>query len=248
MATVSRDPHALVTYGMDAPGVLRGFFVIGAATGVVGAILLAGVAGALALLGWLLILIALAALALGVSMLLYSSVGKLRLRDHLLRQHLWRGDEVVLDIGAGRGLMSLAAAHRSPTGRVMALDLWSARDLSGNSAEALRANAALEGIGERLEVVTGDARRLELADASVDVVASVFCLHNIEPQGERAAACREIVRVLKPGGCALIADFPGVGGYPAAFEGAGLTVEGPFRAERIALGIAGYLIARKPLG
>jgi arsenite methyltransferase len=59
----------------------------------------------------------------------------------------------------------------------------------------------------------------------------VLCLHNIEPETDRRAACLEIVRVLKPGGTALIADFIKTADYAAVFKGAGLTVIGPKRQD-----------------
>ena len=232
-------------YGVDAPGVVRGFAGAGIMLAVAGLVMLVEVKGPVRLLGWPLIVTAIVLLGLGVSMLLYSFVGKLRLRDHLLRHRAWRGDEVVLDVGAGRGLMAVGAARLAPTGRVIAIDVWSGRDLTGNSPDALRANASLARVQDRIEIVTGDARNLGLPDASVDVVTSVFCIHNIEPEADRLVTCQEIARVLKPGGVALIADFPGVAPYVDAFRGAALTVAGPFRAERIALGIAGYLVAIK---
>ena len=102
--------------------------------------------------------------------------------------------------------MTVGAAKRVPRGRVIAIDVWRAEDLSGNGPAALSANGRAEGVSGQIEVRTVDARALDLPDASVDVVLSLLCLHNIEPATERARALREIARVLKPGGRALIAD------------------------------------------
>lgn len=233
-------------YGLDAPWVVAGF--LGGTLGlvIVATTVFAMIDGPIRLVAWPLSVVVAVLLALGTSMLLYSFLGKQRLRDHLLRQRPWRGDEVVLDIGTGRGLMAIGAAHRVPAGRVIAIDLWSGKDLTGNRPDRLQTNARIERVAERVHVVTGDARTLDLADASIDVVLSVFCLHNIEPAAGRHAACREIARVLKPGGTAMIADFPGVATYVEVFRAAGLDVASPFRAEAIALGIAGYLVATKP--
>lgn len=234
-----RSPH----YGIDAPAVAAALLGGGVAGGAV------ATRAAHRAPPWVTLLAGGAALSAGLtglSMVLYSRLGKQRLRDHLLRQRRWRGDEVVLDVGAGRGLMAIAAAHRAPAGRVTAVDMWSRRDLSGNTPSALARNASIENVAERVAVVTGDARRLDAGTGTVDVVASVFCLHNITPTSERLTACREIARVLQPGGTAVIADFPTVRPYVEAFRDAGLHVDGPFRAERFALGVAGYLVATKP--
>ena len=40
-------------------------------------------------------------------MLFYSKVGKLALRERLLDKIPWRGDERVLDVGYGRGLLAV---------------------------------------------------------------------------------------------------------------------------------------------
>jgi ubiquinone/menaquinone biosynthesis C-methylase UbiE len=63
-----------------------------------------------------------------------------------------------------------------------------------------------------------------LPDGSFDVILSNLCLHNISARGERDAACREIVRLLKPGGVAVISDFRHTGQYAKVFQAAGLTV------------------------
>jgi arsenite methyltransferase len=232
-------------YGVDAPGVVRGLLGGGLAALSSGLISAAWLSGWFNLISGLLILVGIVLLFLGISMLAYAYVGKHMLREHLLAQHEWRGDEVVLDIGAGRGLMAIGAALRAPHGGVIALDIWSQVDLSDNNPDELTKNARLMGVEQTIEIVTGDACKLDLPDASVDVVLSVFCIHNIEPEQERAIACQEIARVLKPGGMAAIADFPSVIGYVEVFEKAGLTVIGPFRGETTSFTISAYLFAVK---
>jgi SAM-dependent methyltransferase len=146
-------------------------------------------------------------LLLAFWMLYYSYVGKLGARERLLNGIPWRGDESVLDVGCGRGLMLLGAAKRLTTGKATGIDLWQSEDLSGNSAAATQANAEAEGVAERVEIQTGDARKLPFADASFDVVVSSAALHNIYETEGRLIAIREIARVLKPGGRVVIADI-----------------------------------------
>src|SRR5690348_3016765 len=57
-------------------------------------------------------------------MLFYSKAGKLRLRERLLNLIPWRGDEMVLDVGCGRGLLLVAAARRLTTGKATGVDIW----------------------------------------------------------------------------------------------------------------------------
>jgi arsenite methyltransferase len=140
-------------------------------------------------------------------MLWYSKVAKLRRREQFLDQIPWRGDETVLDVGCGRGLLLNAAARRLKTGKAIGVDLWQKEDLSGNRPEATLENARLEGVADRVEVKDGDARRLPFPDASFDVVISSLALHNIYQREERDQALREIARVLKPGGHVAIVDI-----------------------------------------
>jgi demethylmenaquinone methyltransferase / 2-methoxy-6-polyprenyl-1,4-benzoquinol methylase len=52
--------------------------------------------------------------------------------------------------------------------------------------------------------VRGDASRIPLADRAVDAVTVAFGIRNVE---DRAAACREMLRVLKPGGRLALLEF-----------------------------------------
>jgi len=105
----------------------------------------------------------------------------------LLDQRRWRGDERVLDIGCGRGLLTVEAARRVPNGKVHGVDIWQSADLSGNGPSAIRTNAAIAGVANQIEIDTGDARKLPYADGSFDVVCSMTAIHNIESAagGER---------------------------------------------------------------
>jgi len=77
-----------------------------------------------------------------------------------------------------------------------------------------------------------NAAQMSFADESFDVVLSNLCLHNIPTAAGRERACQEIVRVLKPGGTAVISDFRNLNAYRASFLAGdtGITVQqaGPF--------------------
>jgi SAM-dependent methyltransferase len=156
-----------------------------------------------------------------VLMILYSKYGKFRHRDRMLKMVNWKGDEAVLDVGTGRGLMMIGAAKKLASGKGVGIDIWSKKDLSGNSMKKTLLNAEIEGVRDRIDVQSGDATAMNFADGSFDVVLSNLCIHNI-PTGEaRDQACHEIVRVLKPGGKAVISDFIHTADYVKAFRSAG---------------------------
>jgi arsenite methyltransferase len=130
----------------------------------------------------------------------------------------------VLDAGCGRGLALIACARKLVTGKAVGIDLWAGKDLSNNNPEATLANAAAEGVADRIEVKSGDITSLPFADASFDVVVSMTVIHNIPSRELRDRALREFMRVLKPGGRIAIFDLLHTSRYAEVLRGAGLTV------------------------
>jgi SAM-dependent methyltransferase len=102
--------------------------------------------------------------------------------------------EQVLDVAAGNGNASLAAARRG--GEVTASDYVPAL------LEGTRARAVSEGLS--IDVREADAEALPFADASFDVVLSTFGVM-FTPNQERAAG--ELARVCRPGGRIGLANW-----------------------------------------
>ncbi len=90
--------------------------------------------------------------------------------------------------------------------------------------ERTQTNVEVEGVKDKVALKSDDARKLSLPDASFDVIVSNLCLHNIPDEAGRAQACREIARMLKPGGTAIISDFIRTGFYQKVFAETGLKV------------------------
>ncbi len=113
----------------------------------------------------------------------------------------------MLDVGCGRGLLLCGAARRITTGHATGIDIWSKVDMGGNSMAATQRNIDLEGIAETCTFMSAGAQQIPFPDAHFDVIVSNLCLHNIYDASTRHKALDEIVRVLKPGGRALISDY-----------------------------------------
>ena len=213
-----------VDYGIDAPGVIRNLVLVGAALLVlawfVPALHVGPVRIAMRPTAWTTCSFLFVEAGL---MLAYAKFGKFRHRDRMLSLVDWRGDESVLDVGTGRGLLMIGAAKKLTSGRSVGIDIWSKEDLSGNSIENTLRNAELEGVRDRVKVANGDATKMDFSDNSFDVVLSNLCLHNIASREARDRACREIVRVLKPGGKAVISDFKNTAEYAKSFRDSGAT-------------------------
>jgi ubiquinone/menaquinone biosynthesis C-methylase UbiE len=101
-----------------------------------------------------------------------------------------------LDVGCGTGRL-LAFLHDAWPGM-----RWTGLDLSPPYLTEAR---RLIGRTARVKLIEGAAEKLPFKDASLDVVVSSFLVHEL-PTEVRAAALKEMARVLKPGGLAVIID------------------------------------------
>lgn len=241
-------PEAPAHYGIDAPGVVRANIVLSCLLVVTAAASLAWSRSNPGFV-WLGIGAAIAAtilLFLAAVMLWSSLVGKQHVRDRLIAALALSGNEHVLDAGCGLGLALIGCAKELTTGRAVGIDLWVAKDLSSNNPEATLANAAAEGVANRVDVRTGDITRLPFPDASFDAVISMTVLHNIHSRDARDQALREFARVLRPGGRIAIFDLLHTSRYAQVLRETGMTVQ-EIGHDRLWLLSGRSLLARKPL-
>ncbi len=204
-------------YGIDAPDLLRFFAIAGS------------VALVVCLMAWRFPIIAILAgiaaiylLGMGCLMLYYSKIAKLKDCEDLLNLIQWSGNEQVLDVGCGRGLMMIGAAKRLTSGRAIGVDLWQQQDQSDNNSAGTLTNAAIAGVTERIEVKTADMRELPFSDNTFDVVVSSWAVHNLEVVTDRQQALDEIMRVLKPNGRVVLADIVNQAEYAEYFKRHGM--------------------------
>jgi demethylmenaquinone methyltransferase/2-methoxy-6-polyprenyl-1,4-benzoquinol methylase len=150
--------------------------------------------------------------------------GRYDLLNHLLSAGIdrrWRrkaigslrltGRERVLDLCTGTADLALAAVEAEPgAARVMGVDFAGAMLRVGLDKTRAR------GLAGRVALVRGDAARIPATDRSVDAVTVAFGIRNVQ---DTAGACREIFRVLTPGGRLAVLEFaiPTTPGVRAAY-------------------------------
>ena len=100
----------------------------------------------------------------------------------------------ILDFGASDGHMAAIVKERFPASRVMGIDS------SSRSIEYARRSHP------GLEFFVLEENRLPFGDVTVDLVYAVGVFHHI-PFAEHEAVCREIFRVLKPGGAFVLFEM-----------------------------------------
>jgi demethylmenaquinone methyltransferase/2-methoxy-6-polyprenyl-1,4-benzoquinol methylase len=115
------------------------------------------------------------------------------------------GTERLLDVCTGTADVAIGAATVVPgAARVVGVDF------AGEMLRHGRDKVTAAGLSRRVQLIRGDATALPVADGSVDALTIAFGIRNVELT---AAACREIQRVLRPGGRVAILEF-GLPGAP----------------------------------
>jgi demethylmenaquinone methyltransferase/2-methoxy-6-polyprenyl-1,4-benzoquinol methylase len=120
-----------------------------------------------------------------------------RWRARALRELALRPGEVLVDVCTGTADVALAAlASATPPARAVGLDF--SREMLRFGLEKARRGSL------PLALVQADATRLPLAALSADAATIAFGIRNVQ---HPEAACRELVRVLRPGGRLAILEF-----------------------------------------
>lgn len=120
-----------------------------------------------------------------------------RLASRALELAAPRAHEVVVDLGAGTGLLSLPAAGRAAA--VYAVDYCEPM------LERLLERARADGL-ENVHTVVADMREVPLEDESASVVVSSYAFHHLPDQGKELALA-EARRILRPGGRLVVCDM-----------------------------------------
>jgi demethylmenaquinone methyltransferase / 2-methoxy-6-polyprenyl-1,4-benzoquinol methylase len=119
-------------------------------------------------------------------------------RRRAVNSLLSRDGRFFLDVGCGTGDVALEAVAQSVAARVIGID--PSRDMLAIAAAKTRQ----AGAAGRVHFQVADACALPFFDRSFDGIVSAFCIRNVV---DRAAAFREMHRVLRPGGNLAILEL-----------------------------------------
>jgi len=121
----------------------------------------------------------------------------------IVRRHVSQSRPVILDIGAGPGLLSLEILHQIPDATVVGVDPLTEMLVSAKE-NVQQSN------GHLFEAVRGVSEKIPLKDSTVDCIVSRFSLP-YWPQPDMSFS--EMYRVLKSGGIVALEElnkeFPG---------------------------------------
>lgn len=214
-----------INYGIDAPNVIRNLLGIGVLLFITALFLWFGFFPPINFLWPSFLSSAICLIIGGLLMIAYAKYGKFKQRGRILKLHEWKGDEKVLDVGTGLGLLMIGAAKKLNSGKSYGIDIFNSYDLSDNTIEQTKLNTEFEKVSDKTEILTENILKTNFDDNYFDVIISNLCLHNLYKKEERKQACREIYRILKPGGEAIISDFKHTAEYKKEFESLGMKVQ-----------------------
>lgn len=127
-----------------------------------------------------------------------------------------KGDELILDVGAGRGLYTIELAKMLKKGKVIGIDLWNEKEIpnsiyhhklsqpTGNTIYNALKNAEVEGVSEKIQFLNMDANNLQFGINSFDIAVCGFVIGHLREHGFNVL--QEIKRTLKPGGRLILID------------------------------------------
>jgi len=215
-----------VGYGIDDPRTIAELAVAGVLSVLVGFLISYYTASSNARLAGTALLVgpAVGFLILAVTAALFwsSRLGKAREMVKLVNSLPWGGEEVVLDLGCGRGLATVLAAEKLETGLTVGIDVFSRARISGNDPGSVLANAERENVASVVTVMKAVSSELPIADRSVDVIVSALAVHHLAPRRHREHLFSEMARVLKDGGRVGILDAGNGNEYSSLLRDMGL--------------------------
>jgi len=128
----------------------------------------------------------------------YATTDMIRQREELRRSLRASAGESILDLGSGPGFLACELADEvGASGRIVGLDI------SGDMNSIASQRVAACGLGDRVEIVEGDATALAFGNATFDAAVSMQVMEYL---AEPDAALGQLARVLRPGGRVVIID------------------------------------------
>jgi len=116
---------------------------------------------------------------------------------------------VILDLACGKGLYSQFLSDLTgPAGLVYAVDLWE------EGLQMLEEEARKKGNTNILTIKTDATREINIDAHSLDLCLMATVLHDFKEMDAEHTVLKQVLSLLKPGGCLAIIEFKKIDGPP----------------------------------
>lgn len=128
-----------------------------------------------------------------------------KLYDLIVEQLNAKPNGVILDIGAGDGILALKCAQKYPEAALLGIDTWG-KDWE-YSKGVCEKNARLAGVENRVHFQKGDAAALGFSANAFDAAISNLTFHEVRSAPDKKDVLCEALRVIKPAGSFAFIDY-----------------------------------------
>ena len=116
---------------------------------------------------------------------------------------------VILDLACGKGLYSQFLSDLTgPTGLIYAVDLWE------EGLQMLEEEARKKEDANILTLKADATREIEIDDHSLDLCLMATVLHDFKEMNAEQTVLKQVLSLLKPGGCLAVIEFKKIDGPP----------------------------------
>ncbi|HME51567.1 MAG TPA: class I SAM-dependent methyltransferase [Candidatus Lokiarchaeia archaeon] len=121
-----------------------------------------------------------------------------KIRELVLDHLNWDGKGQAIDIGCGNAPLAISLAQKYPNARVTGIDYWGGEwEYSQATCDA---NAASEGVADRMTFQKAGASKLPFDDEFFDAAISNLVFHEVRDAKDKRDGIKEALRVVKKGG------------------------------------------------
>lgn len=136
---------------------------------------------------------------LGMYSLIKDSKQNKDILERIVSELNLKGNELILDVGSGRGRISILLAKNIKNGKVTGID-------TKNVLQIANENAAVEGVGERVEFLSGNILAIPFEKDTFDCVTCAGVFNHLK-ENQIIPALTEIRRVLKSKGTFMLFEM-----------------------------------------
>lgn len=89
------------------------------------------------------------------------------------------GNENIIDIGCGRGFLTIGIAEKLTTGKCYGIDIFDSWGQTSNNIENTKRNSELANVSDKVEIKYGNVCEIPYPNNMFDIVVSSFVLHRV---------------------------------------------------------------------
>lgn len=129
-----------------------------------------------------------------------------RISEVLVQLRDVKPTDTIVHIGLGRKKLAVELSRHLTTGKILVIDIYNPQIMPSRELARARRQAPRPNPDPRLSWRDGSLNLLPMPDSSISIATMNEALGEIWQEGDQVQLFKELFRILKPGGSALIAE------------------------------------------